>query len=107
MVDASSLMGPLLLKGWAMGAEGCEKDMTPFMIDKKNKGSICCACETRLAKLIVDGYRIVPDGPAWLVENDSGAVRYRIRKEDGLFKFVGELNDMTTPKQAEVDTANQ
>ncbi len=81
MVDASSLMGPLLLKGWAMGAESCDLDMTPLMQDKKNKGSLCCACEGKLAKLVAEGCNIVPDGPLWLVQNASQSVKYRIKKE--------------------------
>ena len=100
MTDASSLMGPLLLKGWAMSAESCDECMTPLMLDKKNKGSVCCGCETRLAKLIVNGSSIVPDGPLWLVENQSGTVKYRIRKENGLFKFVGELAEEVAAKPA-------
>ena len=107
MTDASSLMGPLLLKGWAMGAETCDEDFTPLMIDKKNKGSVCCSCEGRLAKLIVDGCNIRPDGPAWLVENNAGTVRYRVRKEQGLFKFVGELKDVSAPKPAEASAKKE
>ena len=107
MTDASSLMGPLLLKGWAMGAESCDEDMTPLMIDKKNKGSVCCACEGRLAKLIVDGCAIFPDGPAWLVMNGSGTIKYRIRKEQGLFKFVGELKDVAAPTPAPAAVAKK
>ena len=98
MADASGLMGQLLLKGYAMGAESCDEDMYPLMIDKKNKGSVCCQCEGKLAKLLVDGCKFVPDGPAWLVQNDSGSVRYRVRKENGIFKFVGEVKDVTAPK---------
>ena len=100
MTDASSLMGPLLLKGWAMSAESCDECMTPLMLDKKNKGSVCCGCETRLAKLIVDGSSIVPDGPLWIVENQSGTVKFRVRKENGLFKFVGEIAEEIAAKPA-------
>ena len=73
--DASALMGPLLLKGWAMTAESCEVDYNPLMKDMKNGGSVCVSCENKLAKLIaVEGYRIVPDGLMYLLENDSKTV---------------------------------
>eukprot|EP00353_Schmidingerella_taraikaensis_P008781 CAMPEP_0185582008 /NCGR_PEP_ID=MMETSP0434-20130131/19591_1 /TAXON_ID=626734 ORGANISM="Favella taraikaensis, Strain Fe Narragansett Bay" /NCGR_SAMPLE_ID=MMETSP0434 /ASSEMBLY_ACC=CAM_ASM_000379 /LENGTH=112 /DNA_ID=CAMNT_0028200699 /DNA_START=15 /DNA_END=353 /DNA_ORIENTATION=+ len=101
MADVSSLMGPLLLKGWAMSAESCDDDMTPLMTDKKNKGSICCACEAKLAKLVANGCKISPDGPLWVVENDSRTVRYRVRKENGLFKFLGEIEDVSALKPLE------
>ena len=69
MVDASTLMGPLLLKGWAMGADSCDIDMTPLMEDKRNKGKICCQCDHKLAKLICDGCSIVAREFCYYVEN--------------------------------------
>ena len=71
MTDASSLMGPLLLKGWAMSADSCDDCEVPLMKWKKLNASVCCACETQLAKYIVNGCHIVADGPAnFLIEND-------------------------------------
>ena len=91
MTDAASLMGPLLLKGWAMTAESCEECGVPLMKDKKLNASLCCSCEQRLAKLVVDGSKIVADGPLYLVENASKSIQFRVRKEDGLLKFAGEV----------------
>ena len=64
--DASALMGPLLLKGWAMTAETCEDDYIPLMKDMKNGGSICVCCHRELTNLIISGCRIVPDGIMYL-----------------------------------------
>ena len=61
------------------------------MENKKLKASVCCSCETRLAKLIVDGCQVVADGPVFVVQNDSKSIQYRVRKEDGWLKFVGDI----------------
>ena len=91
MSDPSSLMGPLLLKGWAMSAECCEIDGVPLMKDKRANCSICCACETRLAKYIVDGCQIVTVDNKLFVQNASMTVNFLVKKEDGVYKFVGEV----------------
>ena len=67
--DASRLMGPLLLKGWAMGPGSCEIDFNPFMVDMKNKASLCVSCESKLAKLIIDGAMIVKEDTCFYVVN--------------------------------------
>ena len=90
MTDASSLMGPLLLMGWGMMSDACEKDQLPRMENKKLKASVCCGCEPRLAKLIADGCKIVADGPLFLIQNDSKSIQFRVRKEDGWLKFAGD-----------------
>ena len=65
--DASALMGPLLLKGWAMTAESCDVDFIPLMKDMRNGGSICVCCHKDLTQLIIGGCRIVADGLMYLV----------------------------------------
>ena len=98
MADASSLMGPLLLKGWGMAAETCDKDQTPLMFDKKNNGSVCCACEPRLAKLLAESCNIVRDGPLYMVENKSQTISHRVLKKDGLFIIVEQPKEVSAPK---------
>ena len=65
--DASSLMGPLLLKGWGMQADSCDECQVPRMESRALKASVCCGCEGRLSKLIVDGCTILSDGPLLMI----------------------------------------
>ena len=74
MSDESSLMGPLLLAGWGMAADSCDECEVPRMESKQLKASVCCGCEGRLSKLIVDGCKIVADGPLFLIQNESKTV---------------------------------
>ena len=92
-MDASSLMGPLLLKGWAMGAEACDLDSIPIMLDKRLKGGICCGCQPKLGEYIVNGCKIVADGPLYLLQNDSKSIKFRVKKENGLFSLQGKVED--------------
>ena len=101
MTSASSLMGPLLLKGWAMSAEACDECMVPLMADRKHKASICCECETELAKMVVSGGRIVQDGPLFLIEGGGCGGEFRVRKENGMFKLAGEIKEEAAPEPVE------
>ena len=86
--DPSKLMGSLMLKGWAMTAECCDVDFNPLMKDMKNKGSICVSCQNDLAKLIVSGCKIVAQGTLFFAENDTGSVKQRLIKHNGIFKLI-------------------
>ena len=80
-----------------MGAESCEECFVPLMSDRRLKASLCVACQPTLAKMLVQGYKVVQDGPLFLIEDASQSKQFRIEKTNGMFKYVGDIKEVSAP----------
>ena len=56
--NASNLMGQLLMKSWAMCAEGCETCSYPLMRERKTLNTVCVSCQSLLCTKITEGVKM-------------------------------------------------